>query len=232
MFLRRWGLILILASMFFLFFYLKGYQWLSFDSLKLHKALIQNWVEQHSYTAWLIFSLIYILMVAASIPGALFLTLLAGFLFGPFWGVLSVVFSATTGALIAFLAVQLAFRDWFVNKSAIWMKKVEKGFKQNAFFYLLSMRLIPLFPFWVLNIVPALLGMKKYQFVIATLLGILPGTTVYVMLGSGLGGLLDTETKPNLAAIFHLNILLPLIALALLSLIPVIYKKISHKNRT
>lgn len=228
---RRWGLLIILLIFFALFFYFRLDRYLSFASLKNHREILLTWMENNFLEVFLSFMAIYALSVAVSIPGATFLTIIAGFLFGPILGTLAVVISATIGAFIIFLAVDLAFRDWVAQKAVKWLKKMEQGFQENAFSYLLFLRLMPLFPFWALNIVPALLGMRKSTYVLATFLGIIPGSFVYVMVGNGLGHVIDTHQKPRLDIIFDPKILLPILALAVLSILPTLYKKFIRKNK-
>ena len=227
--LKRWILLIFLLILLGLFFYFRLYQYLSFDSLKANRALLLAWSKQHLIWVELGFIGIYTISVACSIPGATFVTLAGGFLFGPWFGTLWVVISATLGALIVFLAVELALRDWVAKKAAKWLKSMEQGFQHNAFSYLLFLRLLPLFPFWLVNIVPALLGVSKRTFVIATFIGIILGSFVYVLVGNGLGHVFDANQTPNLGIIFDPKVMIPLLALALLSLVPVVYKMIQHK---
>ena len=227
---KRWTLLVLLLILLGLFFYFQLYQYLSFDSLKANRALLLAWSEQHLVWVALAFIGIYTISVACSIPGATFLTLAGGFIFGPWFGTLWVVVSATLGAFIVFLAVELALRDWVAKKAAKWLKPMEKGFQHNAFSYLLFLRLVPLFPFWLVNIVPALLGVSKRTFVIATLIGIIPGSFVYVLVGNCLGHVFDANETPNLGIIFDPKVFIPLLVLALLSLVPIIYKMIQRKR--
>ncbi len=214
-----------------LFFHFRLYRYLSFESLKMHRELLLSWMERNFLEVFLSFMVIYVLSVAASVPGATLLTITSGFLFGPILGMFAVMVSATIGAFIIFLAVDLAFRDWVAQKAVKWLRKMEKGFQENAFSYLLFLRLIPLFPFWALNIVPALLGMRKSTYILATFLGIIPGSFVYVMVGNGLGHALDEHKKPRLDIIYDPKILLPILALAFLSILPTLYKKIFKKKQ-
>ncbi len=108
---------------------------------------------------------------------------------------------------------------------------MEAGFRENALSYLLVLRLVPLFPFWLVNLVPAFLGVPLRTYVIGTFLGIIPGTLVYAYLGGDVGELLDTGGDPPLDRIFHLDILLPIIGLALLALLPVVYKRLKARKR-
>lgn len=222
--LLHWLPLAFLIIILFLFFYFHCYEYLSLSALQQHRHWLSQWTAQHYLLAVLSYMLIYQLAVAVSIPGAVFLTLIGGFLFGIVAGALYVVCSATLGAIWLFLAVNSALGDWLTQRSSGWVDKMRRGFQENAFNYLLVLRLIPIFPFWVVNIVPAILGVRLRTFFLATLIGIIPGSLVYVTLGNSLGSILDAGQTPNLGIIFAPDIILPLLGLALLSLLPVIYK--------
>jgi len=229
-YIKRWTLLVTLILLLSLFFYFRLYHYLSFNSLRTNRELLLAWSQQYFMWVVLSFMALYVIVVACSIPGATFLTLVGGFLFGPWWATVMVVISATLGAFIVFLAVELALRDWVAKKATKWLKVMEQGFQHNAFSYLLFLRLVPLFPFWLVNIVPALLGISKRIFLIATFIGIVPGSFVYVLVGNGLGHVFDSNEIPDLTIIFDPKIFIPLMALALLSLLPVIYKYIKGKK--
>lgn len=169
---KRWAPLTILLMIFALFFYFELYHYLSFASLKLHRITLIAWTEQHHMLAILSFILMYIIGVASSMPGAFFLTFVGGFLFGPWLGTIAVMIGATLGATLVYLAVRLALRDWVTKRSAKWLKSMEKGFKDNALSYLLFLRLVPVFPFFLVNIVPALLGVPLSTFIVGTCVGI------------------------------------------------------------
>jgi len=223
---KRFLPLLILLIMLIGFFYFRLYDYLSFSALKTHRAFLLQWSESHYFASVMLFMLLYLLAVAVSIPGATLLTLTGGFLFGTALGSVYVTISATLGATLIFLATRYALADWVQRKAGPFVQKMEKGFQQDAFYYLLVLRLVPIFPFWLVNIVPGLLNVRFKQYLIATFLGIIPGTVVYVSLGNGLGAIFDQAQTPNLGIIFKPEVLLPLIGLAILSIIPVIYKKI------
>ncbi len=223
-------LIILIAAL--ITFYFSGFgSYLSFDSLKQHREMLMTWTQENFLLAALIFMVVYTISIAVSIPGATFLTLAGGFLFGIIWGTILVVISATLGATIIFLAVRTALAQWVAQKASGWVDKMRRGFQEDAFQYMLVLRFVPLFPFWVVNIVPGLVGVSTSTFVITTFFGIIPGSLVYVMLGNGLGYFFDQNQTPNLAIIFDPRILLPLIALAILSIVPLIYRKLKRKSR-
>lgn len=222
--------ILILIIGLGIFFYFRLYRFISFDVIKQHHDQWLLWASTHPWLSALAFIVFYAVAVAFSIPGATFFTLTAGFIFGLWWGTLYVLIGATVGATCVFWAARTAFASWLQKKSGAWLSKMESGFRRDAFHYLLVLRLIPIFPFWLINIVPGLLGMRFWAYVIATFIGIIPGTFVYVSVGNGLGALFDQDQTPNLSVIFSPEVLLPLLGLAVLSIIPVIYKRIKAKK--
>ena len=205
-------------------------QYLSFDTLKNHRHELISWRNQHFLLLVLSYMLIYIIAVALSVPGALFITLAGGFIFGIWVGTLLVVISATIGACCIFLAVKVALSGWMSKKAGNWVAKMQVGFQENAFQYLLVLRFIPLFPFWVVNIVPALLDVRLRVFALATLIGIIPGSLVYVTVGNGLGHVFDAGKQPNLSMILEPEILFPLVGLAILSIVPILYKYFRKKR--
>lgn len=222
--------LLTLIALLILFFYFQLERYVSFNALKEHRSLLVSWTQTHYALAVLLFMGVYITAVAISVPGAIFLTLTGGFLFGIVWGTVFVVISATIGATLLFFAVRTALNEWLNKKTAAWIVKMREGFQKNAFSYLFMLRLIPLFPFWVVNIVPGLLNVRTKTFILATFLGIIPGSLIYVMVGNGLGYIFDSGDKPDLAIIFTPKILLPLIGLALLSIVPLIFQRL-HKDK-
>lgn len=226
---KRFLPLLIIMILFISFFALDGHHYLHFEMLKTHHDALESWKSQHYVLATITFVSIYILAVSISIPGAVILTLLGGFLFGPIIGTLLVVFSATIGAILLFLATKSAVGDLLAKKAGPFIKKMEAGFQENALNYLLFLRLVPLFPFWLVNIVPALLEVRLSTFIFGTFLGIIPGSFVYVLVGNGLGGVIAHGKTPDLGIILSLPILAPLIGLGLLSVLPLVIKHFRKK---
>ncbi len=164
-------------------------------------------------------------MAAFSLPGGLVATLTGGFLFGTWLGGAATVIGATVGASILFLAAKTAFADLLRDKAGPAIARMEEGFRQNAFSYLLFLRLVPVFPFWLVNLAPAFLGVTLRTFIGATFLGIIPGTFVFASLGNGLGAIFDAGGTPDLHLLRQPQIVGPLIALAVLSLLPVFIRR-------
>jgi len=209
--------------------YFRWYEYLSLEMMQKNHQQLQAWTSQHYWQAVIFFIAIYVFVVAVSIPGATVLTMTGGLLFGVVPGIIYVVVSATIGACLIFLAVKTTLGSYLNHylgrKANVWMARLEKGFQKDAFNYTLFLRLVPLCPFWVVNIVPALLNVHLRAFFLATFLGIIPGAFVYVLVGNGLSHILQTDVVPDLSIIFQPAVLLPILALAFLSLIPVFYKK-------
>ncbi len=206
-------------------------RYLSFEQLAAHREWLLAEVARLGLIAPVLFLLLYASATGLSIPGATVLTLAGGFLFGTLAGTAIVVVGATLGAVIIFLVARTAFGDVLRARAGPFIRKLEAGFRANALSYLLVLRLVPLFPFWLVNLVPAFLGVRLSTFVIGTFIGIIPGAVVYASLGSGLGALIEHGERPDLGVIFEPRVLTPLVGLAILALLPVAYKWL-HQRRT
>lgn len=204
--------------------------YVSLDVLKDNRQALLGYVAENAVLASIVFFLVYAVAVAFSLPGGAVLTIVGGFMFGIVWGAGLVVFGATLGATCVFLAARTALGDTLRRKAGPWMARLEAGFQENATSYLITLRLVPVAPFWLVNLVPAFFGVRLGTFVLTTFFGIIPGTVVYVSVGHGLGATLDQGGEPDLGIIFRPEILLPLVGLALLSLLPVVYKKLKARK--
>ena len=222
--------IIVLLLGIVVFFALGGHHYLSLEVIKNNYQNLVDFTKDNFVTSCLIFSVAYILIVAFSIPGASVMTLLGGFLFGVYVGSILVVFSATIGAVIVYLAVKSALGEVLKSKAKGNIEKMRNGFENDAFNYLLSIRLVPIFPFFIINIACGMLGVKFRDFFWATFLGIIPGSIIYVWVGTGLGFALKQGEDLNLGIIFQPQFIVPIIALALLSLAPIFYKKYKGKK--
>lgn len=205
-------------------------EYLSFEMLKEHRKTVMGWYQQNRFVGVVSIFLVYALAVALSVPGAVWLSLAAGFMMGTVVATIVVVFAATLGALGIFLIARYALADFFHEKAGATGRKMEEGFRENALSYLLALRLVPLFPFWLVNLVPALMGVPARTFVIGTFFGIIPGAAVFCGVGSGLGAVFDRGEIPDLNIVFQPEIFGPLLGLALLSLVPVAYKKLKKEK--
>ena len=213
------------------FFALGLDRYLSLDTLKEHRVTMQSWVGENGFLAALVYMAVYATAVAFSVPGATVLTVTGGFLYGPFLGTLYTVVGATAGSAAVFLAARYAFGDWLRTRAGPSIKRMEAEFRENGVSYMLVLRLVPLFPFFLVNLVPAFLGISFRLYLACTLVGIIPGSFVYALVGDGAGAVLDQGGDLDLGIIFSPRILAPIIGLSVLSCIPLIYKKIRDRRR-
>jgi uncharacterized membrane protein YdjX (TVP38/TMEM64 family) len=197
-----------------------GYHYLTFAALAENRDWLYSLVARWGFVAAPLYVAIYAMLVALSIPVGAVLTIAGGYLFGTWLGGLSAVVGATLGATGIFLAARAGLGG-LAQRAGPFVGKLEAGFRADAFNYLLVLRLVPIFPFWLVNLVPALVGVRPRSYMLATFLGIIPGTFVYASLGSGLGEIVQ---EPDLGIVFHPSVLLPIVGLAVLALIPVAYK--------
>jgi uncharacterized membrane protein YdjX (TVP38/TMEM64 family) len=221
--------ILLLGLALFLLLGLERYA--SFEMLSRNHAALTSWVGEHDALAALLYVVAYTLVVTFSLPISIVVTLLGGFLFGIWLGAVLSVVAATAGSIVVFLAARSAFHDLFHARAGRSLARLEEGFRRDSFNYLLFLRLVPVFPFWLVNIVPGLLGMKLGPYALATLIGIIPGALVYSSVGAGLGLLIDRGEMPDPGILFEWPILLPLLGLGALALAPVVYTRL-RRSRT
>jgi uncharacterized membrane protein YdjX (TVP38/TMEM64 family) len=224
-----------------------GHGGISLEELVRHRATIGAFVAEHRVLAVLAYIALYIVAVALSVPGAVFLTVSGGFLFGLAVGASAAVISATIGATIIFLIARTALGEPLLRRAGPRAAQLAEGFRDEAFSYLLFLRLVPAFPFFLVNLVPAFAGVRLLPFVTATALGVIPGALVYAFAGTGLDSVISAQKDANavcLAAgrgdchiIFDArDVLTPqligaLIALGLLALAPVIVKRLRARSR-
>ena len=212
-----------------LFFATGLHQKISFQQLAQSYGEIKLFVTEQRVLALMIFFTVYFLAVAMSLPIASLLTLSGGAIFG-WWAALIIITAATAGAGLVFLAAKSLLRDWLKQKTGAFMQKLETGFRKNGFSYLLALRLIPAAPFWVVNIIPALVGMRFSTFMLATFVGIAPGTLIYVGVAQGFDLILAQGKVPDLSLLKEPKIILPLVALGVMSLLPVALDHLKKKK--
>ncbi|WP_421260507.1 FAD-dependent oxidoreductase [Aeromonas sp. 600774] len=213
-------LALVMGSLIGTFFALDLGRYLTLDALQAQQAAVAQWVDGHFVSASLLFVLIYVLSTALSLPGASLLTLGGSAVFGVGWGLLLVSFASTLGATLAFLSARFLLRDWVERRFGDKLATFQSGMAKEGAFYLLSLRLIPIFPFFLVNLLMGLTPIRVSTYYWVSQLGMLPGTFVYVLAGSELGQLTSTG-----------NILSPglMVALTLLGLMPWLVKKLTDK---
>jgi uncharacterized membrane protein YdjX (TVP38/TMEM64 family) len=220
---------------------------ISLQALVGHRAAIDAFVAGHRVLAVLAYVGLYIATVALSLPGATFLTVAGGFLFGVGIGATAAVVGATLGATIIFLIARTALGEPLLRRAGPRASQLAKGFREDAFSYLLFLRLVPAFPFFLVNLVPAFAGVRLATFVAATALGIVPGALVYAFAGTGLDSVIAAQKNAydacraagqagchltfNAGGILTPQLIGALIALGLLALVPVVVKRLRTRSR-
>lgn len=222
--------LLILAAAIAAAYATGAYKYLSLDALKENRAALLGFVEQNKLVAALAHVGVYATVTALSLPAAVILTLAGGLLFGVQLGAALTVIGATLGATILFLVARTAFGDTLRQRAGPFVAKMSDGFQKDAFNYLLFLRLVPAFPFFAVNLVPALLGMRLAPFVLATAIGIIPGTTVFTAFGVGLGEVFDRGGEVTLRGVLSPTLIAALVGLGLLSLLPIVLRRMREKR--
>lgn len=228
---RRLLPLLILAAAAALAFALGLHEQVSIEALRQHRTALNGFVANMGIAAALAFVVLYAVTTMLSLPVGAILTIAGGFLFGVASGTLYVVIGATLGATAVFLIARSALGEVFRAKAGPFMQRMEAGFRENALSYMLVLRLIPLFPFFVVNLVPAFLGVSLRIYVIGTFFGIIPGTLVFILAGAGLGSVFDQGGTFTLESVLTAEIIAGLAGLSLLSLLPVAYKRLKARRQ-
>lgn len=206
------------------FFYFDLGRYLSLDSLKANRDSLLAYTDANFGAAAMIFIGLYIVQTAFSLPGGAIMTLAGGFLFGSLLGTLFVNLGATTGATLAFLAARYVLRDWVESRFGDRLEPIQAGFARHAFSYLITLRLIPAFPFFLVNLISGLTRIRVGTYIIATAIGIIPGSFVFAYAGRQLG------TINGLGEIASPQILLAFTLLGLLALLPIFYRKVKGRH--
>ncbi len=198
---------------------------LSLHELRGSRVTLHAFVAAHPVQAAGLYLAVYVAVISLSLPGALIMTLSGGFLFGPWLGGLLADLGCSTGALVVFAVCRLTVGDSLERRANPRIKAFEAGFRKEAFLYLLTLRLIPVTPFWLINLAAGLIGVQLRKFMAATVIGILPASLIYAGLGSGLDGMFDRGEHLGPQLFLAPRIMLPLIALALLSILPIAHHR-------
>ncbi len=207
--------------------------YLSFEALRDNREILIAYRDAHYALAVVVFMAIYVVIAGFSLPGATIATLTGGFLFGTFPGVLFNVGAATIGATVVFLAARWGLGDRLAAKMDAGegkIKAIKDGIDENQWSMLFIIRLVPLVPFFVANLIPALVGVSLWRYVVSTFIGIIPGGLVYTSVGAGLGEVFARGETPDLGIIFESHVLLPILGLAALAFLPVVLKLIRGKE--
>ncbi len=201
-----------------------------FQALHDHRETALAFVADNALAAVAVYFVVYVLVVAFSLPGGAMMTVIGGFLFGPARTTIYVIFAATIGATALFLVARSSVGSRLRAKAGPWLRKMEAGFRENEMSYMLVLRLIPLFPFFVVNIGTAFVGVSLRTYVIATFIGIIPGTAVFALAGNALGSALDAGGGFDLATVLTADVIIALVGLAALVVAPIVYKKIKGRS--
>ena len=215
------GLLVLATGVFLL---AGGRRYLTFTQLAEHRDLLCGLVERGGTLAVVGYVLGYAALTALSVPGAMLMTLAGGFLFGPWLGASYALIGATAGASAVFLAARTGLAG-LAERAGAGIRRLQRGFRADAFSYLLCLRLVPVFPFWLVNLVAGASGMRLSIYIAATFFGMIPGALVYAGIGSGVSDLIAAGHRPDPYMIFRPNILIPLLGLAVLALLPVAYRR-------
>jgi uncharacterized membrane protein YdjX (TVP38/TMEM64 family) len=247
---RRWLPVAVLVALMGLAYGLGLHKELTLKTIGLNYKSLMAYIDAHFVEALLLYTVGYVLVVALSLPGALVMTLSGGLLFG--WKVAApaTVIAATIGATIVFLVARSSCGEALAARAGPWLGKLRDGFKENALSYLLFLRLVPVFPFVVVNLAPALLGVPLHTYLIGTFLGIIPGTVAFTVAGAGLGSVIDAQNvaykaclarmaaNPDIVCSYHIKthalltpeVIAAFVLLGVVALIPVAVKKWSNRD--
>ncbi len=242
--LKRWLPLLLLVSAFALFFALGLHERLTLDELALRYGELDRFLQDNYPAAVLISIAAYILVTAASLPVATLLSVAIGLLFGWAAGAAIIVVGATLGAAVIFLVARSLFHDFFARKAGRFLQTMAEGFRKDAVSYMLFLRLAAVFPFSVVNVVPAILGVRFSTYFWTTAIGIIPGTIAYAFAGEGLRSIIHERasacarnvppcgTPFGAADIVTPQMLIAFVLLALVSLLPVILRRLRRRRST
>jgi uncharacterized membrane protein YdjX (TVP38/TMEM64 family) len=229
--LMRLSLLVLICMTLTLAFALRGH--LNFETLRDNREALIAFRDADYALSAALFVAAYVGIVAFSLPGATPATLAGGFLFGTAFGTLFNVLGAGLGAVVLFIAIKAGFGRQLserLDTSSGRVKRVKDRIDENQWSMLFLIRLVPIMPFFLANLLPALIGVPLYRFVISTFLGILPGALVFTSVGAGLGDVFASGEAPNLKIIFAPQILWPIIGLCILAVLPMFLKGIMGRK--
>jgi len=218
------GVIVILMALFYLWI---GFDWLNFELLKERHAWMHAWSSAHPVQSALIFVAIYALVTSLSLPGAAVLSIFGGALFPQPLSTLYVVIGATLGATALFTAAKRAFGPFFRRRAKGKMARLKKQFKKGEISYLLFVRLVPLFPFWLVNLAAAFANIRLKTFLWTTAVGIIPGTFVFTQAGRGISSIFEYKTL-SVHTVLNFHVWIALVALGIFALMPIVVRWLRH----
>ncbi len=245
------GVVLCLVA---LVFFQGWHRYLTLEQIAVHRDELQGFVAGNFVLALAVFMAIYVAVVALSLPGGALLTITGGFLFGWMLNAAVVVVAATSGAVIIFMIARTALGSSLAGRAGPWLEKLRHGFNENALSYLLFLRLVPAFPFWLVNLAPAVLGVPLGIYAFATFIGIIPGTMAFSFLGAGLDSIIAAQREVyeaclaravagelsagqscaftlDAGALLTNELLLAFAALGFVAILPVLIRKIRGRDK-
>ena len=218
-------LLLIIAAFGLIFFS----EWISFEALKENRAEISEFRDKNLTLSIVIFWVFYVILVIFSLPGAAVASVSGGFLFGLGAGLLINITAASTGAALLFLLVRYGMKSFKYNKSntlnSNFVIQIKNALVTNQISIMLTLRLVPVVPFFLANILPAIVGVRLFNFIWTTIIGIIPGGIVFTWIGVGVGEVFDRNEYPNFELLFSPVILSPILGLTALLLLPMIMRR-------
>ena len=246
---RLWPLFLLLGACGFVLA-MGWHRYLTLEQLAARRDGLRAFIAAYPFWSVIAYVALYACIVALSLPGGAVLTIAGGFLFGWFWGGVAAIVAATMGAIVVFLVAKSALGDALAGKAGPWLERLRKGFQENAFNYLLFLRLVPVFPFWLVNLAPGLLGVGLLTYATATFIGIIPGTFAYSIAGRGLDSLVEAQAAAHQSCLAKMGpngqescpfvldpkaLLTPeliagLVALGLIALVPLLIKRLRRAS--
>ena len=247
--LKKWAPLVILVAAIAAAFASGLHKYFSLGVIAENRTALTAFVADNWLAAIALFGAIYVASTALSLPGGTILTIVGGFLFGWLAGGLVVIVAATIGASLVFLVAKSSVGEVLARKAGPFVKKLSAGFNEDAASYMLFLRLVPVFPFWLVNIAPALFNVRLRTFVVTTLFGIVPGTVAIALLGSGLGSIIDKQQSVydacvaangpancrfdiNVGALLTPQLVAGLVALGVVALIPIVIKRLKARKST
>ena len=229
---KRLSPLIILGMGLALFFIFDLDAYITQETLRNNRDWLLTCISENTVLTTLVFMTIYAVGTAFALPVGAILTITGGFMFGQISGTLYVVSAATIGSTCLFLAAKTGLGDVLRAKAGPAVKSMEKGFRENELIYMFVLRLIPIFPFFVVNLVPAFLGVSLRNYVIGTFFGIIPGSFIYLTIGAEIGSIFDQGKILEISSVLTKEIVSALIGLAVLALLPIAYKKFKASKGT
>lgn len=232
----KYILILLMIIMVILVWYFFLRYYISYDFLVKNHDILSLWRDNNYNSTVISFIIIYIMIVALSLPGATMMSLTGGFLFSTFPGVFFNLLGAVVGAMLIFLAAKTFLGNILLKKinrkhaEGSFLVNIQNEIQENEFSYLIILRLIPVVPFFIANLAPAFFGVKLRIFTITTIIGILPGTVVYTSFGAGLSSIFKNDNAPSLDFFSNPVILISSVGLLALAILPIAVKKYKKAN--